>query len=166
MVSLQTLPFFFFFFFYQIQTSHCSSQLANLLQLGREGLLHSDSLWKRDSATSPMRGIQSGEGEMEGTHSFRSAFMACLVKHPEWLSDNRCKPVWSLGESEIFPRKNLLGSVAIKRVLHWLTTWSNPSKVLERSKESSRNLKVMPHSSLLTAGLTHDALMVQAAVCG
>ena len=92
-------------------------------------------------------------GDGRNTRGIHPELRLAWWNSPWRLSDNRWKPVLPLGESEIFIRKKLLGSTAIETVLHWLIIWSNPAKMIERSKESSRNLRVMPHSSFLTAGL-------------
>lgn len=124
-----------------------SKQLAPLFQLGRDfcTLIPSERetqwlyLWK---------GIQRAEMGRWSQNPF-----SFLGNTPYWLSHNRWQPVLPLGEPEILIRKKLLGTAAVKTVTQGLIIWSNPAEMIERPKESSRNLAVMSHSSFLTAWL-------------
>lgn len=140
------------FLFYQIQTSHFTSQFANLFRLWQR-LLHSDSFWNRDPVTLSMEGNsgQRGRGRGNPWHIFRSyGLPAKTFFSGSWTTGGN---LFCPYESQILIRKKALGRAAVKTVLHWLIIWSNPAKMIERSKESSRNLKVMSHLSLLTAWL-------------
>lgn len=66
--------------FYQIQTSHFTFQLANLI--GLAGIDAFSFLPKEIQRPCLWRGLQSKGGEMEEPHGIHSEFMACLVKHP------------------------------------------------------------------------------------
>lgn len=65
--------------FYQIQTSHFTSQSANLFWLGR-GFCTLIFFWNRDPMTLSMES-NSGQIWRKEIHGFYSESMVCLVKH-------------------------------------------------------------------------------------
>lgn len=132
--------------FPELKTNHFAFQGANLFWLGWDfyPLIPSESeilrgyLWRR---------AQSRDGEMEETHDL---FVETFLPGSRTTGGNLFCPHASL---RFWSGKKLLGSANIKRVIHWLIIWSDPAKMIERSKESSRNAKGMSHSSFLTARL-------------
>lgn len=130
-------------------------QLASIFQLGGDFC----ALTPSGRETHRLCREEFRELERQRKHDIYSEFMACLVRCSLVALRQQvetCLPLW---ESEILIRKKLLASTAIK-IVHWLVIWSNAAKMTERSKESSRNLKVMPHSSSLTAWLRIRMLCV------
>lgn len=114
------------------------------------------------------RKIQSREGEIKETHMAYILNYGLLGEAVLMSSGQQVETCFgSLGESEIFIRKKLLGSTAIETVLHWLIIWSNPAKMIERSKESIQELGGWCRIHLFwTAGLRLMILCVQSMLCG
>lgn len=137
--------------FYQIQTSHFTSQFANLFWLGRDfcALIPSEIRDPVTLSTERNSGQRRRDGGNPG-HIFwiYGLFGKTFLRGSYTTGGNLFCPY----ENQILIRKKVRGRAAVKTLFHWLIIWSNPAKMIESSKESSRNLKVMSHSSPLTAG--------------